>query len=91
MKILPKIREKIQYQILPLVKKKWQAMFELGIKSFSIQSFVSINSNARTSRDNDIVAERQIYRLLDRNIDEQLCSMLLNLKLSVIEVSLVKI
>jgi len=66
MLILPKIQEKIQTQIMPLVKPKWEPMFNLGINALSFKPFVSLNSNARTSRENEKAAEMQIYRLTNK-------------------------
>lgn len=67
MPILPEIQEKIQQQILPLVKPKWTPMMQLGINALSVKPFVSLNSNARSSRDNELAAERQMYRLLSHS------------------------
>lgn len=64
MPILPTIQEKIQKEILPLVKAKWKPMVQLGVNALSLKPFVSLNSNARSSRVNEVAAERQMYRLL---------------------------
>jgi len=37
---------------------------QLGINALSVKPFVSLNSNARSSRKNAVAAERQMYRLL---------------------------
>lgn len=76
MSILPKIQEKINQHILPLVKTKWKARVLLGLQAFSLQPFVSINANARMSRSNADAAERQIYRLLDANLSHVFASLL---------------
>lgn len=78
MQILPKIQEKIQCQILPLIQSKWKPMILLGIKAFSLQPFVSINANARMSRRNSSAAERQMYRLLDISLNNVFASLLLS-------------
>lgn len=64
MSILPIVQQKIKEKILPLVKAKWTPMMLLGINALSLKPFVSLNSNARSSRENEDAAERQLYRLL---------------------------
>jgi hypothetical protein len=64
MPILPEIAEKIQQKVLPLVRPKWQPRVLLGINALSLQPFVSLNANARASRENTDAAQRQLYRLL---------------------------
>lgn len=66
MKILPEIQEKIQSKILPLVKPKWQPMFRLGVNALSLKPFISLNSNARTSRKLGNAAEIQMFRLMNK-------------------------
>lgn len=79
MNILPKIQEKINTQILPLVRSKWKPMFKLGINGLSFKPFVSLNSNARTSRDNSSASEMQMYRLISKDkINNIFSSILLN-------------
>ena len=67
MQILPNIQEKINNQILPLVKPKWTPMFKLGLNALSFKPFVSLNSNARTSRENGDAAEIQMFRLVNES------------------------
>lgn len=64
MPILPNLQEKIQEQILPLVPAKWTPMMQLGINALSLRPFVSLNTNAKSGRDNEVAAQRQMYRLL---------------------------
>ena len=64
MPILPTVQEKIQQKIVPFVPAKWKPMIQLGINALSLKPFVSLNANARSSRDNEPAAERQMYRLL---------------------------
>lgn len=62
--ILPDIQQKIQSQILPLVKPKWQPMMSLGINALSLTPFQSLNTNARLSRSNQQASLMQMYRLM---------------------------
>jgi len=79
MNILPNIQEKINTQIFPLVKPKWKPMFKLGLNALSFKPFVSLNSNARTSRDNSSASEMQMYRLVSKDgIPDVFASILLS-------------
>ncbi len=79
MNILPEIQQKIQSQIIPLVRPKWRPMFRLGIQALSLQPFVSLNSNARSARENRFAAEMQMYRLVNkRGIKSVFASLLIN-------------
>jgi hypothetical protein len=66
MPILPNIQEKVQSEILPLVKPKWQSSFELGINALSLIPFSSINSNARMVGGTN--GMMQMYRLIRKNL-----------------------
>lgn len=66
MPILPQITEKVQSEILPLVKPKWQSCFELGINALSLTPFSSLNGNARmVGGANGMM---QMYRLVRKNL-----------------------
>lgn len=77
MTILPKIQEKINQEIMPLVKPKWKQRFLLGLKALSLQPFVSLNSNARMSGSKPEAQERQMYRLLETEVASVFSSLLM--------------
>lgn len=80
MKILPEVQEKIQTQILPLVRPKWTPMFKLGLNALSFIPFVSLNSNARRARKNSSASMMQMNRLVSKDgINNIFSSILLNL------------
>jgi hypothetical protein len=66
MPILPQISEKVQSEILPLVKSKWQSSFELGINALSLVPFSSLNGNARAIK--GVSGMMQMYRLVRRDL-----------------------
>lgn len=68
MNILPTIEQRIQEDILPLVKPKWKPMFRLGINALSLSPFNSLSGNARVSRKNSKAAMMQMYRLVRKNL-----------------------
>jgi len=77
MQILPQVQEKINRQILPLVKSKWKPRVRLGLQALSLQPFVSLNANARMSGSNPVAQERQLYRLLETQLSPIFSSLLL--------------
>jgi len=68
MSILPNIQEKVQLEILPLVRPKWRSCFELGINALSLSPFTSLNSNARVVR--GTCGMMQMYRLMRKSVTD---------------------
>ena len=54
----------VSSNILPQVKIKHQKLFQFGISAFSLSSFTSLNSNARTVIENVNTASSKVYRLV---------------------------
>ena len=64
--ILPNIQEKVQSEILPLVRPKWRSCFELGINALSLSPFTSLNGNARIVK--GVSGMMQMYRLIRKDL-----------------------
>lgn len=50
-------------QVLPSLKKRHQKLFSFGVQALTLQSFVSLNGNARMVVGNRSTAESKIFRL----------------------------
>lgn len=68
MTILPNIQEKVQCEIMPLVKPKWRDSFELGINALSLIPFSSLNGNARVVK--GVPGMMQMYRLVRKRLSD---------------------
>lgn len=66
MTILPNIQEKVQCEILPIVKPKWRDCFRFGINALSLSPFSSLNGNARVV--NGASGMMQMYRLVRKDL-----------------------
>jgi len=66
MTILPNIQEKVQCEILPMIRLKWRNSFQLGINALSLIPFCSLNSNARVVGGSN--GMMQMYRLVRKNL-----------------------
>lgn len=66
MTILPNIQEKVQCEILPIIRPKWRDSFQLGINALSLIPFCSLNSNARVAGGTN--GMMQMYRLVRKNL-----------------------
>jgi hypothetical protein len=77
MSILPNIQEKIQSEILPLVRSKWRSSFELGINALSLTPFSSLNGNARMVK--GAPGMMQMYRLVRKDLSHVFTLIMANL------------
>lgn len=66
MTILPNIQEKVQSEILPIIRPKWRDSFQLGINALSLIPFCSLNSNARVVGGTN--GMMQMYRLVRKDL-----------------------
>ncbi len=66
MHILKQSNDFLQTQILPCIPKQHQKLFVFGFQALTLQSFVSLNGNARMTLENRKTAETKIYRLVSK-------------------------
>jgi hypothetical protein len=62
--IVQDIRKLTQTKLIPAVPKKWLAQFNFGLNAFSLRSFQSAGSNARSVVANRCTASTKVDRLL---------------------------
>jgi len=66
MTILLNIQEKVQCEILPVIRPKWRDSFQLGINALSLIPFCSLNGNARVVGGSNGIM--QMYRLVRKDL-----------------------
>lgn len=54
----------LNHSVLPMISKRHQHLFRFGIQAFTLQSFTSLNGNARTLVANRKTAESNVFRLM---------------------------
>lgn len=54
----------LNHSVLPMVAKRHHGLFRFGVEAFTLQSFTSLNSNARTIVANRKTAESKTFRLV---------------------------